>query len=611
MAYVVHNLFSLALFAGLFYLVGRSVNRWLPAKSTVWDGVVGQMAIGAVTWIYVLFGLASVGLLRSEAVWATLGLFGVLLLIPRKAERAAMERVGGGLRLSGVFLSLIVGAIVIERFLQVISPGLAWDSTQYHLTVPRLWVENEGFRPIRFNRSSYLPLNVEMLFAMGLMLRDYVAAKIVHFLLGMLLLGAVYRLSRRYVAIPLALLASALTLANGVIFFELGTAYIDLGFALFVVVAFGYLLEALEQPNGGSSVWLAGVFCGAAAGAKVVYGFVPAFCLFLALLLLARRSMGPTRRAMRYSVAIALPTLLLALPWIIKALLYTGNPFYPGFYPLLGGPDWALELDRTFMEGVRANGMGRTFVDYLLLPIRVTLFGDWGTTAFDGRISPFWLLAVPLSLWWGRHRREVRLALGFSAIYFVIWALGIQQMRYLIPILPMLAFAAAVALGTRLEGVRPAYGKATMGAAILLVAATVATEHPYFRDGAGWSFERYPSKADELMDTATPTVFDFMNTELPRATYILFLNTNDGFFCEREYFADSSFDASYIAWYFAQFESIEEVDAAFDELGITHILFASAYWGIAYPDALSEYLQSPREVGIIFRSAKYVVLERR
>ena len=150
-----------------------------------------------------------------------------------------------------------------------------------------------------------------------------------------------------------------------------------------------------------------------------------------------------------------------------------------------------------------------------------------------------------------------------------------------------------------------------MGAAILLVAATVATEHPYFRDGAGWSFERYPSKADELMDTATPTVFDFMNTELPRATYILFLNTNDGFFCEREYFADSSFDASYIAWYFAQFESIEEVDAAFDELGITHILFASAYWGIAYPDALSEYLQSPREVGIIFRSAKYVVLERR
>jgi len=73
-----------------------------------------------------------------------------------------------------------------------------------------------------------------------------------------------------------------------------------------------------------------------------------------------------------------------------------------------------------------------------------------------------------------------------------------------------------------------------------------------------------------VMKSAVPGEFAFMNRELPMNTRLLFLNTNYGFYSEREYIADSFFEASQIVDWLAC-ASAGEIQARLRNKGITHI----------------------------------------
>src|SRR5262249_324113 len=140
--------------------------------------------------------------------------------------------------------------------------------------------------------------------------------------------------------------------------------------------------------------------CGIVAGTKIL-GAVAAPCI--GLLVVVSRSMPfdghEFRRSLRDVLLwVALPAFALVLPWYIRSFVYTGNPLYPLLYRVFGGPDWSLVLDRQFMSWQQSIGMGRTAIDYLLLPLRVVLDGGSGYTHFDGRLNPFWIVLIPLSL---------------------------------------------------------------------------------------------------------------------------------------------------------------------------------------------------------------------
>ncbi|RMH16933.1 MAG: hypothetical protein D6696_17145, partial [Acidobacteria bacterium] len=407
--------------------------------------------------------------------------------------------------------------------------------------------------------------------------------------------------------------------------FELRVAYVELGYAFFFVAGFLFLSAAAgarrgdAAPGGGAPpaaadarLLLAGICAGLVASTKVtgILGAAVLGALWLPVLGHAARRRTLGREARHFGLRFALPVLACWLPWLVKAGWYTGNPFYPFAYRLFDGAYWSGELGAQLAAWQRSIGMGREPLDYLLLLPRVILRGGRGYDHFDGALSPLWLLLLPLALTAVRRRPLVRRALAASGLYFLLWAMSAQQMRFLVPTLPLLALAAAVAAADLVARLRQGALRRLL-AAVLVAAGLLHAGLGQLRVLAAGtrSFAVYRAVApQELVRRATPPVFAFANDRLPKSARILMLNTNRGFFCRREYLADSFFEASQIRhWLAPAGDDVTALKQRLDEAGISHLLWSARDWGIPWPPALHALLADPTRARPLYRDREYIL----
>ena len=280
----------------------------------------------------------------------------------------------------------------------------------------------------------------------------------------------------------------------------------------------------------------------------------------------------------------------------------TGNPVYPFLFSVFGGPEWSADLGARLGEWQQGIGMGRSWLDYLLLPIRVVIAGGAGYDHFDGRISLLWLGVVPLALVVGRRRPLVARSLGVAGVYFVFWALSSQQMRFLIPILPFLAVAGALSmieLGQQLQAARRPMFEwvVTLGVIATLAITSSSMVMPTWR-----MMGRYLEANGRVIEDAVHPAFRYIHEDLPEDARLMFLNTNHGFFCDREFIADSFFEASQINDLLRSKRGKEGVQAVLGELGITHLLIENRDRFVSWPPSLYEYLNDPELARGVYRS---------
>lgn len=257
--------------------------------------------------------------------------------------------------------------------------------------------------------------------------------------------------------------------------------------------------------------------------------------------------------------------------------------------------------------------MGRGIVDYLLLPFRVILMGGRGYERFEGQIHPLWLVWIPLSLWMARGSDLVRRCLWISGLYFVSWSLTSQQMRFLIPILPFLATAAACSLAGLVSRFEPRGGR-RLGEllVVILIVGLVVQSGGRFMLG-GWKLAgEYLSEGSTVRQAVVHPVYRFINESLPAQARLLMVNTNHGFFCHRDYLADSFFEASQTRQLMMGCETKSEVAEVLRDHGLTHVLIDARNRGIPYPRAFLDFLEEPDGLAEqIYRSAdgRFTVLE--
>jgi hypothetical protein len=609
-----------------------------------------RFALGAVSWMALLFVLASLRLLRPAVLvplLLVLALSGLLLVSAgrrrdrahRDAEPALENRHAAGAAPAGasrrgveILALLVVGGTLIATlaalWLHALRPDVATDADVYHLTLPRLYLEHGGFYRVPWSVYSNWPLGLELLFGAAMAAADHVLASQLHFAFGVLAMGLAGVLAAsdlaqspgRRAAAALAALAATLVLANGVVLFEIRVAYADLAQAFFL--ALGALL--LERARAGAepprrTLLYAGLCCGAMASLKPngFFGAVPlaAMALWLAARAPSREGEAAGTQWPRSPVVLLLlaaPAALLALPWVIKSWLLTGNPVYPFLHDLFGGPDWNAQLGDRFARWQRSIGMGREPLDYLLLPLRVILRGDFGYARFDGELHPGWIVFLPVAIAAAHTDGRCRRLLAMSGMFFALWAASAQQMRFLIPILPLLAAAAArgswlcVAAASRrsraLAGVLAA--GATIAAAGLLVqsAAVYTNQAPRLLH----DYARYGARLHEMV---RHPVYRFVDEELPGDAKLLLLGTNRGFFVPRAYLADSFFEASQVVAAFSDVASEAAARRRLHELGVTHVLWDRGGNRIAYPAALTELVASSSTGDTLYASedGRYVV----
>ena len=275
-------------------------------------------------------------------------------------------------------------------------------------------------------------------------------------------------LARRVVARPGAgWVAGIIALGCPAAAFLAGAAKEDL--LLTTMTAAGAV--ALTLRPGVSSVALAGLFAGLAAGAK--YTGLP---IAIAIVACVPFGCGRDRRAWNLATAALLALAAGGLWYGVNAVRF-GNPLVPAF-PSIGTFPVTPEVARAWLGGY---GYGRSATDFVLAPFRMALeVATFDAGLFGGRsnwINPLAWLGVPWALWaWRRRPHFVPLVAVAFALY-PTWFSGSQVARLLLPAMVLLAVPAADAVLTAWDRVRllrvPLGLILGVSASLVIVVATV------------------------------------------------------------------------------------------------------------------------------------------
>jgi hypothetical protein len=287
--------------------------------------------------------------------------------------------------------------ILAMAFIISLSPPLAFDALVYHLTLPRLYLQAGRIYYVPQIMFWGMPQTGEMLYTWAMGLAGEQTAALVGWAFGLLtLIGLASALqsfvSRRVAWVAIASLISAYSLAV-----SLSWAYIDWLMGLFGLC---FLLSLLEWrlTLRLRTLFVAGVFAGFAFSTKYTGGILVLIGVgvlgldYLSKRLSARDAANSFAAFFKHALVLCGAAGLVAVPWLVKNWLATGNPFYPLIFP--SGAMDAVRL-RLYQSIIPWGG----WQDAVFLPLRATYWGVEGAVGYSASVGPLLLgLGLPAAL---------------------------------------------------------------------------------------------------------------------------------------------------------------------------------------------------------------------
>lgn len=401
------------------------------------------------------FGLATAGIAKPMALLALLG--GLLTwLIWRGQSQFLYEDFRILLRTWKEFLReapvwvrvAIVLAFLLVFLLALAPPVEAFDALLYHLSVPAMWLKDGGLKLVNMPHY-WFPELVEGIFVWPMALGSDSAPQFIHFTFGLLIALLLWDWARRLWGNHVAWWVLALLLTMPSLLWLSAWAYTDLGLSYYTLAV---LYTVWKWKDTGGNRWLAlgGVMAGFAMGVKYTSFLVPLTGILFLLWWGWRHIRNTLLRMLGFGGLAA----LVAFPWYARNWIWTGNPFYPFAF---GGPFW--DAFRAQAYSGSSTGIGWNLRAILLLPLD-TMLGTHDANFFDGRIGPFFLVMLPVTIWtlWLVRReppsRQSALILiaSFAGISALTWTFGViqtanlWQSRLLLPGLIPLVLVMAVGI---------------------------------------------------------------------------------------------------------------------------------------------------------------------
>ena len=384
-------------------------------------------------------------------------------------------------------------------------------------------------------------------------------------------------------------------------------AYNDLFVTFFTLAA---IYSFFRWSGDRLSAWLilCGLFSGSAAACKyTALLLTPLGCL--GILWLAYRSGNGAKETLRRLALYFAAAIIAGSPFYLKSWLMTGNPFYPFFYGIFGGRGWDGDQARLYDLFIQSLGMGRSILDYLLLPWNLSLRAKMDSPQFDGILGPIFLLTLPFLAGIRHWETPVRVVLVYALLTFLFWVSSAQQIRYLIPLFAVLALVTGAIL-TRYRS-----RKRIFVLLLCLVAGSLAFNgYHIVRDFMKISPLRAAAgieSRDEFLTRTLPPyrMYRFVNWNLPPdARVFLLYMKNYTFLCDRDCYADSMFEAHTLQTILQEESSADEVRNRLKAMGFTHLLYDGIFL-LGEPSLLSaeeksifldfqeRYLRSVRQEG--------------
>ncbi|PIT89113.1 MAG: hypothetical protein COU27_02035 [Candidatus Levybacteria bacterium CG10_big_fil_rev_8_21_14_0_10_36_7] len=227
-----------------------------------------------------------------------------------------------GLVITFIFLSIGINLI------GALGPELSYDSLWYHLTLPKLYLQKNEifFIPGGLLYYSAMPKLAELLYIPAVSFTNEIGAKFIHFGFGIGGIIVLYQLTRRFLSQKMSLLVIAVLVSNLVFAWEVITAYSDLMWLFYEVLAFATFFAYL-QSRLKLYLILTGVFLGFAITTKLVAIIsIPLYSLLFLYYLFPR-----FKNWIASCVTLLISALVVPLPWFIFSYINTRNPVYPFF----------------------------------------------------------------------------------------------------------------------------------------------------------------------------------------------------------------------------------------------------------------------------------------
>jgi hypothetical protein len=390
-------------------------------------------ALGLAGWLY----REVVGVLSLAAAFWGIGESGRAWTIrrPRRIDEPVGERPSDSsgreppwlLRRGLVALAAVALTLTLVAAL---APPTAGDALCYHLELPKQFLREHKLAYLPDTDNSTYPLFVEMLYLWALVLDGPVAAQLVHYGLGVLLaLGGVL-LATPLIGRNWGWCAGCATLLVPGISNQMTAPLNDVGLAAFTTLALACWWRACVDEENPHWYLLAGWLLGGAMGSKhlaILFALVAA-AVFAAYAWRQRA----WRRVLVGGAAGLVVANSVGGVWYLRAAWHHGNPVHPFFQEKIRGEG------RPTLPADKAP-LGRGAVNLVLAPWMVTMFPE----RFGGRghqLGLVFLAALP-GLFFCRRLRGLALLLQICLGYFVGWYLLRQNVRFLLPLVPLASVA--------------------------------------------------------------------------------------------------------------------------------------------------------------------------
>ncbi len=515
-------------------------------------------ALGMGTLAYLVLAAGLLGQLRAPVLGGLL-LLGWMLSVPFWGRlRARLGPAGVEVRgwerwltVAAVAALALLAAVTLVEALRPVD-GWDWDGLSYHLAAPKIYLRSGRIGLIAYDSHTDFPATMEMLYVLGLQWGGAGAAKLFHWAAGWLTALALAlwtaslevngRRLPRWAGPAAALLFAGMPL----VLWEMGVAYVDLGTALFQLLALLCVVEAIV--DGGARVdlggaALAGILSGFALGTK--YTALLQFGL-LGLLLAGALLRAPAKgrgTALSAMLLFGLLGVLAAAPWYVKNWLWVHNPVYPFYYRLFPHSfSWNAAFEQAYYGEQKAFGLGKGPAQLLTALWSLALHGraffiNFRTFLGDrvGSLGPAWIGLLPLLPWSRGLDVRFRLLLAYCGASILVWFFMTQQSRYLMPVFAPLAVVAAGVLATlQPRTLRIGAGVFT-GLAVLLCAQLNLPLFQLALPVVSGTVSEAEYLQDNLDTRALAEAAQFVNG-LPAEARIALYQETRGFYFDRDYF---------------------------------------------------------------------------
>ncbi|MFV0388061.1 MAG: hypothetical protein ACK5NT_04840 [Pyrinomonadaceae bacterium] len=426
-----------------------------------WVLIAEKFAVGAALWSVIFFFVGALGF-YSKAFAIIAIIFGIALAafnikIFRGFENNE-KQIGKAVTAKVSFV--LIGLLLLISALASTAPPIAKDTLLYHFAVPKAFIAQGSIAPIAGNIASYLALGTEMHVVWAMLAGEVfsprigeVAAGFTVFAFFPILLMTIYGWAREFgLQKTWATIAVLLFASIPSAFHVAASAYIDLALALFITLAIRTMMRWWKTLANVELGFLA-LFLGAALSIKLTAVFT-AVALGLVILLRARKAeendANPTQVFAKGSFAL-IAAGIFAASWYIRDWVLTGSPVFPFYMNVWKGTATGWDVERSMLFQImnsRYGGAAKGVLEYILAPFHISFMAQPEQPAFfDGVLGVGFLFGIPLLfLAWRKKLLPTELKLGVfvSAILFLFWLFTSQQLRYLLPIFPVLAIAICV-----------------------------------------------------------------------------------------------------------------------------------------------------------------------